>query len=210
MGHPRPGCVEGPPVQPLGDKRILKRFILTGAPGSGKTVILRQLEVDGYSVVEEAATDVIALWQARGMAEPWTQPEFIDVIVELQTMRQVGAPCNEKMVQFHDRSPVCTAALATYLGFPFSKALSSELERISTEAIFQRKVFFVRNLGFISPSDARRISFEEALRFERIHEDTYRRFGFDLIYIEPGTPSERATAIAKIVSRSLSAQGNPG
>ncbi|MBM0260113.1 AAA family ATPase, partial [Micromonospora sp. 4G55] len=36
-------------------------YILTGAPGSGKTAILRQLEIDGHAVVEEAATDVIAL-----------------------------------------------------------------------------------------------------------------------------------------------------
>lgn len=186
----------------------MKRFILSGAPGSGKTVILRQLEVEGYSVVEEAATDVIALWQARGIAEPWTQSEFIDAIVELQRKRQTGTPGNEKALQFHDRSPVCTAALATYLGFPFSRALSCELERISTEAIFHRSVFFVRNLGFISPSEARRISFEEALRFERIHEETYRRFGFELIYIEPGSPSERATAILKMVLQNMSVHDN--
>jgi hypothetical protein len=36
-------------------------YILTGAPGSGKTAILRQLELNGHTVVEEAATDVIAL-----------------------------------------------------------------------------------------------------------------------------------------------------
>jgi predicted ATPase len=38
----------------------MRRFIITGAPGSGKTAIIRQLELDGFSVVEEAATDVIA------------------------------------------------------------------------------------------------------------------------------------------------------
>jgi hypothetical protein len=46
------------------------RFILTGAPGSGKTAILRHLELDGFGVVEEAATDVIALAQAQGIDEP--------------------------------------------------------------------------------------------------------------------------------------------
>ena len=35
----------------------MKRFVLTGTPGSGKTTIIRQLEIDGLSVVEEAATD---------------------------------------------------------------------------------------------------------------------------------------------------------
>ena len=43
-------------------------YILTGTPGSGKTAILRMLEDAGYLVVEEAATDVIALGQALGLA----------------------------------------------------------------------------------------------------------------------------------------------
>ena len=152
----------------------MKRFILTGAPGAGKTVILRQLELDGFSVVEEAATDVIALQQAQGIAEPWTHSSFIDAVVDLQRWRQLRASGELGDVQFHDRSAVCTAALAAYLGHPASEALAFELERIRTEAIFQKRVFFIRNLGFITPTEARRISFEETLRFERIHEETYR------------------------------------
>ena len=66
----------------------MKRFILTGTPGSGKTAILRQLEVDGFGVVEEAATDVIALHQAQGFAEPWMRPAFIDEVLALQTQRR--------------------------------------------------------------------------------------------------------------------------
>jgi len=48
----------------------MKRFIITGAPGAGKTAIIRQLKLEGFSVVEEAATDVIASAHARGEAEP--------------------------------------------------------------------------------------------------------------------------------------------
>lgn len=51
----------------------MRRYILTGAPGCGKTAILRQLELVGFGVVEEAATDVIALRQAQGVAEPWRE-----------------------------------------------------------------------------------------------------------------------------------------
>ncbi|HEX4808025.1 MAG TPA: AAA family ATPase, partial [Bryobacteraceae bacterium] len=98
----------------------MKRFILTGPPGAGKTAIIRQLELDGFGVVEEAATDVIALCQAQGIAEPWTRPTFIDAIVNLQTQRLARASRQSDPVQFHDRSVVCTAALATYLGYPLS------------------------------------------------------------------------------------------
>jgi predicted ATPase len=173
----------------------MKRFILTGAPGAGKTAILRQLELEDFSVVEEAATDVIALWQAQGIPEPWTDRSFIDAVASLQRQRQMRSSSEAVEIQFHDRSVVCTAALATYLGYPLSEMVSRELERVQVEKIYRKQVFFLRNLGFIKPTEARRISFEESLRFEQIHEETYRTLGFEIVSIEPGTLVERVKAI---------------
>lgn len=98
-------------------------------------------------------------------------------------------------VQFHDRSTVCTVALAVYLGYDFSPFLASELERIRNEAVYESRVFFIRNLGFITPTEARRISFEDTVRFETIHEEIYRGFGFELVSIEPANVAERISAI---------------
>ena len=173
----------------------MRRFIITGAPGAGKTAIIRQLELDGFSVVEEAATDVIAVAQAQGRVQPWTDPLFIDAIANLQRERRIRASYQPDEVQFHDRCAVCTAALAVYLGHPFSAFLASELERVKKEAIYQNRVFFIRNLGFITPTQARRISFEETVRFERIHEQTYRDSGFELVFVEPGSLLERVSLI---------------
>jgi predicted ATPase len=173
----------------------MRRFIITGAPGAGKTAIIRQLELDGFSVVEEAATDVIAVAQAHGTVQPWTHPSFIDLIANLQRDRQIRASYQPDEVQFHDRCALCTAALSVYLGYPVSSFLASELERIKKDAIYQSRVFFIRNLGFITPTDARRITFEETLRFEKIHEETYRDFGFELVSIEPGSLTERVGII---------------
>jgi predicted ATPase len=173
----------------------VKRFIITGAPGAGKTAIIRQLELDGFSVVEEAATDVIAAAQAQGTDELWRHPSFIDLIAHLQRSRQIRASYQPDEVQFHDRCVVCTAALAVYLGHPFSPFLTSELERVKIEAIYQKRAFFIRNLGFITPTEARRISFEETVRFEKIHEETYRDFGFELVSVEPGSVLERVGMI---------------
>ena len=176
----------------------MQRFIITGAPGAGKTAILRELERDGLSVVEEAATDVIAAAQARGVAQPWTQASFIDEVAALQRDRLIGAAHLPAEVQFHDRSIVCTAALADYLGHPRSSALASELERVTTEATFDRRVFLVRPLGFITRTEARRITYEETLEFERIHEGVYREFGYELVSIEPGELLERVARIKSI------------
>ncbi len=178
----------------------MKRFILTGTPGAGKTVLLRQLERDGFGVVEEAATDIIALEQARGVTEPWTDPGFVDRVVDLQRRRQLRAASLPDEVQFHDRSAVCTAALASYLGHPLSPALAEELARIERDAVFQRCVFMIRSLGFVTPTAARRITQEEAMRFEAIHERTYREHGFEIVPIVAGSVLDRVAAITAKVT----------
>jgi predicted ATPase len=79
-----------------------------------------------------------------------------------------------------------------------TSALAHELERLRIEKIFEREVFFIRNLGFVAPTEARRISFEEALRFEQIHEQTYRDMGFAIVWIEPGSVADRVASIKRL------------
>jgi predicted ATPase len=173
----------------------MKRYILTGTPGSGKTSILVALKSQGYAVVEEAATDIIALEQRRGNLEPWRQPDFIDNIVRLQRQRQIIASTDTAALQFYDRSSLCTYALSRYLGYLPSPPLLDELERLEREHVYQRQVFFIDHLGFTTPTEARRISFAEAIRFERIHEETYAAFGYDCLHIAPTSIAERVRDI---------------
>ena len=163
----------------------VKRYILTGTPGSGKTSVLNALKSQGYAVVEEAATDVNALEHRRGNAEPWRQADFIDTIVHLQKQRQIATETTPGELQVYDRSPICTLALSRYLGYPPSVCLLEELERIEREHIYQRQVFFLENLGFCQPTEVRKITFEQALLFETMHSDIYTSLGYDLIKIAP-------------------------
>lgn len=177
----------------------MKRYILTGAPGCGKTSILRLLKVAGYPVVEEAATDIIAMGQAQGITEPHTQPSFIDDIVNLQKHRQVQAIESTSTVQFFDRSPLCTYALSRWLGFPISTVLAAEIDRIAAERIYEKQFFFIENLGFCEPTAARRISFEDSLRFEEVHEDVYRELGYERVRVAAGEVYGRVMQIISYV-----------
>ena len=171
-------------------------YILTGAPGSGKTAILRMLETLGYLVVEEAATDVIALENALGRDEPWAEPGFIDKIVALQRQRRERALADrDGGTVFFDRSPGCTLALSRYLGLTPSHLLTREVNRVRSEGFYEKTVFFIRNQGFVQATAARRISFTDSLNFERVHEETYRGLGFRLVDIPAGPLADRAALI---------------
>jgi predicted ATPase len=183
-------------------------YILTGAPGAGKTAILRVLETSGYLVVEEAATDVIAVGNALGRVEPWQDHDFIDKVVTLQRRRQDSLPALEGATVFFDRSPVCTLALSRYLGFPVSRLLDREVSRVIAAGIYEPTVFFIRNQGSVQATPARQISFEDSLIFERLHEQVYRDLGFQLVEVPVGPLADRVALVRETVT-SQGATGLP-
>jgi predicted ATPase len=175
-------------------------YILTGTPGSGKTAILRMLETVGYPVVEEAATDVIALNQALGRDQPWDEPAFIDNIVALQRRRLDRVlDGRDGEIVFFDRSPVCTLALSRYAGLDVSRSLAREVDRAVSDGSYEKTVFFIRNQGFVAATAARRISFADSLVFERIHEQTYRDLGFEVADVPAGPLADRVALIRQAV-----------
>ena len=176
-------------------------YVLTGAPGAGKTAILRLLEVSGYLVVEEAATDVIALGSALGRAEPWHDSDFIDKVIALQRQRQDAVRAAGGAIVFFDRSPVCTLALSRYLGFTTSCLLDEEISRVVAQGTYEPLVFFIRNQGFVQPTAARQISLPDSLVFERLHEQVYRDLGFELVEVPAGPLADRVALIRQTAGR---------
>jgi predicted ATPase len=184
--------------------RNMKRYVLTGAPGAGKTSVLGALRERGFPVVAEAATDVISRQQARGVAEPWQQDDFIDLIVALQRDRLGAAPSGAlgaagvqpAATELHDRSALCTLALARYQERPETPLLAAEVARVVAAGVFEAAVFFIRPLGFIVPTAARRISYQDSLDFERLHEAAYLEHGFQMIEVGAASVADRAALIA--------------
>lgn len=177
----------------------MKRHILTGAPGAGKTAILRALERAGFAVVEEAATDVIALTHARGIAEPHLCPDFTEEIAALQAERRRRAQAMAAETVIFDRSPICTAALCALLGRPIGPVLAEELARVEAEGVYERDVFFVEMMGFVTPTAARRITYEESLRFEVLHRQAYAERGYRCHSIAAGPVVDRAATIQALL-----------
>jgi predicted ATPase len=179
--------------------RRFRRYVLTGAPGSGKTALLTELARRGHVVVPEAATDAIALAQSAGEEQPWADPAFAERIVRLQRRRQEEAGAAGAAVQLYDRSPVCTLALVHYLAHPVPAALATEVDRVVRDGVYERRVFLVRPIGFVQRTAARRITYQESLEFEQVHRRAYLTHGYELVEIPAGPVTDRATEVDSLV-----------
>ncbi|MGC4748060.1 AAA family ATPase [Micromonospora sp. DT201] len=176
-----------------------QRYVLTGAPGAGKTTLIEALSRRGHLVVREAATDIIAARQAKGCAEPWREPGFIDAVARLQRHRRLAADVQGD-VQIHDRSPLCTLALALHLGRDVGPDLAAEIDQITSTGTYQPLVFLTAPLGFIRRTAARRISYADSLVFARVHQEVYEAYGHRLVDVPAGPVRERVALIEKHVT----------
>src|SRR3974390_2565770 len=116
----------------------VERFIFTGPPGAGKTTLLEHLAQDGFAIAAEAATDLLAAQLRQGVREPWRDPAFLDAIAELQEERRAGLGGSAR-IQLYDRSPICTVALANWIGHPVSDRLHREIEWMMRERVYRNE-----------------------------------------------------------------------
>jgi predicted ATPase len=167
-------------------ENALKKYVLTGAPGSGKSSIILDLEARGEYIIREAAEDVIKKHQALGNKEPWLNPNFQREILALQLKREARVYQNIKRV-FIDR------------GIPDGLTYAPRESKIAQEIIQNTPrydaIFLIQNLEKTDTNEIRREDYEEARELERKLTKVYEELGYELIKISPTNLQERTTQI---------------
>jgi len=174
---------------------MVKKYIITGGPGTGKSSIILALEKKGEYVVPEAAADFIKLQQARGIKTPWIDPDFQQNIMNLQIQRELRIPQDIEKV-FIDRG--IPDGLA-YLN-PQSELAKEILEE--TKDNRYTKIFLIEELEETKKDNIRREDKEKALFLRKKIEQIYTSLGYEIVIIPLDDLDSRVEEILKHIDNS--------
>jgi predicted ATPase len=167
------------------------RFVLTGAPGSGKTPVLHELVGKGFVGVAEPARRVLAEQRSTGgEGVPEKDPALF---CALMLSLAISDFCEmEGSVAFFDR------------GIPDQIGYAELFDLDSTDAERAAELHRYNEMVFVMPSwpeiyttdDERKMAFEAAEAFGLRVREVYAKLGYTLVDVPRDTPQARARIIA--------------
>ncbi|MEQ9814817.1 MAG: AAA family ATPase [Azospirillaceae bacterium] len=176
---------------------MTRRFVLTGAPGSGKSSVLAALAADGVATVAEPARQVLAQQRATGGdGVPDRDPgRFVDLMLA-RAVSAYDAAAGKSPVIF-DRGVPDLFAYAEWYGLD-TAAIAEAAARCRYEA----PVFVAPDWPAIyRTDDERTMRFEEACRFGDSLRRAYRHCGYDLVDLPRADVATRSRFILERVGR---------
>jgi predicted ATPase len=160
-------------------------YVITGAPSSGKTTLVKELEKRGYSVVHEVARGVIEAEMAKGrtLEEIRSDKGYFESLV-LRTKIDIEARLPRDEVIVFDRAIPDSIAYFEVAGLDIEEAISKSPRN------HYRKIFMLDRLPF--QKDHVRIEDQEvAARLDQSLEAGYRGLGYEVIRVGAMPVKER-------------------
>ena len=164
------------------------RYIITGAPCSGKSTLLKLISKKNIPVFQEAARFVIEEeLKKKSDSVPWKDNhKFSSLVLNKQLLDFKEA---KDGLNFYDRGMPDVCA---YLHHHNQKHLIPIFENITRENRYEKDVFILPPWKNIySQDEARMETFEDAEKVDIHLRRTYKEFGYNLITVPFDSPINR-------------------
>jgi len=178
----------------------MKRILLIGSPGSGKTTILSELGKRGYICFQEVSREIILEAQNRGIKQLFlTNPEEFNQKLLSGRIAQFNACTDlENNFVFIDRGLPDIIAYNEYISVESSPEAVTASEKYIYDFVFMfpawKKIF--------KNDNERYESFEEAIKIQDNLKNTYTKLGYEVCEVPTGDVSDRANYILNVVEYS--------
>ncbi|BFP42857.1 ATP-binding protein [Flavobacteriaceae bacterium GF1] len=178
----------------------VKRIVVTGAPGTGKTVVVQELEKLGFHCYHEIIRDMTAkAKQTETKNKMVSNPlVFVDDPMEFNKTLLYGR--EKHFNESQDlREPMCffdrgIPDVLAYMDF-FGQKYPFDFEGLSRQKRYDA-IFILPPWKAIYVSDNERLeSFEEAEKLHHHLMETYTRFGYSPIIVPKASIRERTSFI---------------
>lgn len=177
-------------------------FVLTGAPGSGKTTVLSALEGLGMAVVDEPARQILAEQRSiGGLGVPERDAGLFTQLLLSRSLYQHRHHSESRGPVLFDRGLPDVIGYARLFGKPVEAATAA-----AHRYRYNRAAFLVPALAEIYRcDDERRMNFEAARAFGETIRGAYEALGYDIVELPRTSPDARARFILEQIAERLSA-----
>jgi predicted ATPase len=173
----------------------MRRIVITGGPGTGKTTLLAALRARGYRAVDESARTIIQERLAGGLSPRPPALEFARHILH-RDIAKYEQPTGADLV-FFDRSIVEALCMVDQA----ARLEAHELRDLLSRYPYDRRVFVLPPWEAIYTTDSERDqTFAEALRVHETLTEWYRRCEYEIIEVPPGAVVERCDHVLRALA----------
>jgi len=167
-------------------------FVLTGAMGSGKSTLIREIKKAGIKCVAEPAREILAEQRAiESDGVPEQNSELFCKLMLSRALQNYSQGMNGSEVQVFDRGIPDMIAYAELFSID-----PTSFYRASDQNRYNPRVFFFEGWPEIYTNDSeRKISFEGARMFGESVRSIYQKLGYQLLNVPFQSIEERTNFI---------------
>jgi len=178
----------------MADAGILQRCVLTGAPGTGKTVLAAAIAHIGVIVGEPARELIAEHREATGEQSLDGSPGLLVERLVARSIEKYDAAPQEGIVIYDRGLPDCVAYARAY-GVDPTAPLAAAAERRYNGPVFIAPPWE----EIYSVDDMRRATFEQVTAFHDELVTAYHDLGYDLVHLPKAPVAERAQLVRSLL-----------